>query len=69
MSRYTVNKVLERLWYNFGDKEDISGDEFDNESDEDYHDKSGPHRGEKMARSERVKTHIQCITMYKQEKT
>ena len=38
MSRYTVNEVLERLWNDFGDEEDISGDEFDYGSDEDYHD-------------------------------
>ena len=54
MSEYTANDVLERVWNNSGNKEDIFGDEFDNESDEDYHNKSGPHRSEKMAPSKRV---------------
>ena len=38
MARYTVNEVLDRLWNETGDEEDISGDEFDqsDENDEDY---------------------------------
>ena len=55
MSRYTVNKVLKRLWCYSGNEADIAGDQFDNGSDEDYHDECGLHRGEEMACSEKVK--------------
>ena len=51
MSGYTADDVLERLW---NDPEDIFGNEFDGKSNEDYRDESGPHRGKKMACSERV---------------
>ena len=40
MSRYTVNDVLDRVWNDSGFEEDISDNEFDEESDEDYRDES-----------------------------
>ena len=55
MCGYTADDVLEWLWNDSADEEDIFGNEFDGESDEDYRNKSGPHRGEKMACSKRVK--------------
>ena len=57
MSGYTANNVLERVWNDSADEEDIFGDEFDEESDEDYCHESGPHRGEKMACSESVNSY------------
>ena len=54
MSEYTADHVLERLWNDSADEEVIFGNKFDGESDEDYRDESGPHRGEKMACSKRV---------------
>ena len=57
MSKYIVNELLERLWNDYGDEEDISGEEFVDESDEDYlveTESSGPHRDhEKKTCSER----------------
>ena len=61
MSGYTADDVLERLWNNSADEEDIFGNEFDSKSDEDYRDESGPHRGEKMARK-----NIQTVTFQKE---
>lgn len=40
LSRYAFNELLERLWNDPGDEEDISDYEFDDESDEDYWDES-----------------------------
>ena len=42
MSSYTVNQVLDMLWNESGDEEDISGDEFD-ENDEAYVAESSDH--------------------------
>ena len=43
---HDTDDVLQRLWNDSADEEDIFGYEFDGKSDEDYRDKSGPHRGE-----------------------
>ena len=64
MSGYTADDVLERLWNDSADEEDIFGDELDGESDEDYRDESGLHRGEKMARSKRVNLKILFLRCY-----
>lgn len=45
------------MWNDSADEEDIFGNEFYVESDEDYCNEPGPHRGEEMARSERVNSY------------